>query len=373
MAIRHVAGRRLPWEASVSVNGKRSRKFFERKKDAVEFIRDVDLQKLGLSGIKRGYPLADAFASFQATDSAQKTKPSQDADRRIFDLALHFFVVHRDKKRISEIGLEDLQLLQLWLEKEQSLPMIKKEAWGVTTVELYCRTLKRFFKKMFDLEYLPKNPAQLWRVPRGATEKRRPMTVPEFQAIYSAAPAWFRPVLTFMRLTGARGASVATLTWADVDFDNRRLILKSRKGGVRQVKTIPLPLYPALFEMLQHEAKQLRGRSQPSRKTDPVFWGPRGASVTSHDIRAAGSRLIKRCGLEGVVLYGLRHAIAVDMTKAGVPLEVIRQTMGHSNLAQTSHYASGISLDVVDDAMKQVRDAPLAATADVEPPDLDGE
>ncbi len=59
--------------------------------------------------------------------------------------------------------------------------------------------------------------------------------------------------------------------------------------------------------------------------------------------------------LNGVVLYGLRHAIGAELTAAGVPLEITRQAMGHSSVNQTSHYAKGIASSVVGDAFAQIR------------------
>ena len=170
-------------------------------------------------------------------------------------------------------------------------------------------------------------------------------------AIHALAPEWFQPILTFMKMTGSRGASIATLTWGDIDFEKGLLILKSRKGGVRRIKEIPFPLYPALQEFLSAEY---------FRQTDPapesfVFKGPEGNPVSAQDISTAGSQLIKKAGLRGVVLYGLRHALAVELTTAGVPLEITRQAMGHSSISQTSHYASGLASQAVADALNSIR------------------
>lgn len=301
------------------------------------------------------YSLAEAFATFLETDSAQKAPKSAAADRRFLGIALHYFNTVRNIENLDGVTIEDLQRFQLWLLKEQVVGGRRKEPWTQPSVEFYCRTLKKFFRKMFHIDRIPKNPAELWKVPRGTSLRRRAMTQNEYLRVYAAAPAWFRPVLMFMRLTGSRGASAADLTWQDLDFDKGLVLLRSRKGGLGVTKEIPIPMYPALREFLESErAKIANGR--PGRANDPVFWGPFGLSVTAQEISSEGSRLIRKVvKLQGVVLYGLRHAIAVEFTEAGIPLEITRQAMGHSSIQQTSHYAKGIASRAVADAFSQVR------------------
>ncbi len=206
---------------------------------------------------------------------------------------------------------------------------------------------------MHHTDRILKNPCELWKVPRGTSERRRAMTAEEYAVLYASAPEWFRPVIAFIRLTGCRGASVEALKWEDVDFTAGVVRLKSRKGGLKKMKVIPIPLYPALEELLQSEkAKFYQSMSSP------VFWGKLGTPVTAQEISTEGSRLIRKV-LPGakVVLYGLRHAIAVELTEAGVPLEITRQAMGHSSVQQTSHYAQGIRSSAVADAFAQIRTA----------------
>lgn len=303
------------------------------------------------------YALSEQFALFLETDSAQKGARSAKADAYFLNIALHFFNKVRQLESVNQIRLEDLQVFQLWLQKEQLLaPGKTKEPWSDPTIEYYSRVLKKFFRKMHQTDRIPKNPCELWKVPRGTSEQRRPMNEQEFDAIYKASPDWFQPILKFIRLTGARGASCAMLTWADINFESKTLFLKSRKGGLKQMKTIPIPMYPALFEFLNQAFLDVQDFEYPPRSYDPVFWGPKGTQVTAQEISSQGSRLIRKVvGLSGVVLYGLRHAIAVELTQAGVSLEITRQALGHSSLAQTSHYAKGIASSAVGDAFAQIR------------------
>ena len=301
--------------------------------------------------VKSDYLLSEAFASYLATESAQKMPRGQQADAYFLEITLYFLEVMRGKKYVNEVHLEDLQMFQIWLGKRQEVRGKIKEEWSDTTTEFYSRILKKFFRKAHHQDYILKNPCELWKVPRGTSERRRPMTLEEYEKVYSAAPEWFKPALKFIMLTGSRGKSLETLTWGDVDFETKTLILKSRKGGLKKLKRIPIPLHSRLLELMPTEKAKV-----PAREKDPVFWGPQGTPITAQEISSEGSRLIRKVvKLKGVVLYGLRHAIAVEMTKAKLPLETIRQAMGHSSVTQTSHYAQGIGLDVVSDAFEVIR------------------
>lgn len=353
MALRYRPDRKK-FEVAITLRGKRIRKHFETKKEAKEFIRDISLRKLNLDGLDLPYTLEAAFSSFIDTESSQKTRRSKMADARFLGLALHFLTKERGLTTVDEVGFEDLQYFQIWAARPQNKPGIAKEAWSDTTVSHCSKLIKQVFRKLERTGRIKKNPAEYWKVPCGTGLRRRPMSQEEFEKLYRFAPEWFKPILAFIRLTGARGASVASLTWGDIDFAGGTIILKSRKGGLKKTKTIMLPLYEELFEFLERHRKP-KSIDDPLTVDSAVFRNKFGQPITAENISSYGHHLIKTCGLEGLVIYSLRHAIAVDMTKADISLETTRQAMGHSNIAQTSDYARGIDIDSVNKAFNQIR------------------
>lgn len=303
-------------------------------------------------GESKPYPLKEAFANFVEIDSARKVRRTRKADQRLFDIALHFFETERKKALVSEVQLEDLERFNLWLESPQTIGGTQKEAWSQTTIALNCRLLKKFFRKMVAAGYIDRNPAEFWGVPGGSGERRRAMTDQEFDQIYAIAPAWFQPILRLMDLVGARGASIAALNWEHVDFSTETLLLSSRKGGPGKLKLIPIRMFPELQQFMSGEFNKTSIHRTPGT---PVFWGPRGIRVTAQEISTEGSRLKKKCGLTDVVLYGLRHRIAVKMAQKGINLELIRQALGHSSITHTSRYVQSISSSYVSDALESIR------------------
>ncbi len=335
------------WEVCIYRGGKRSRMSFALKKDAVDFERAARLELLGFAGIIKPLTFGSAFQDYLSTRSARKVRASQIADARMLGLAQHFFEVERGLSLVSQVRVEDLELFMLWLAPARQAGLISKEPWSDTTIARCMILVKSVFKKLFITDRLAKNPAAYVSVPRGTSRRRRPMTAEEFERIVSIAPDWYKPVLLFLRLTGARPASAAALTWSDVDFSMASLLLRSKKGAANSEKIISFPMYPELMALMAKLAN--------ARTSEHVFLDRRAHPVTSMNISAHGSRLIKRAGLKGVVLYGLRHAMAVDMTRAGVSMEIIRQVLGHSNIEQTSVYARGIETDALRQSLKLIR------------------
>lgn len=303
-------------------------------------------------GMDQSYSIAEEFQLFLATDSAQKAVRSAKSDAYFLGIALYFFTEMRNITFITQIRLEDLQLFQIWLSKEQAIHGKRKKIWGDTTVEFYTRILKKFFRKMFDTDRITKNPCRLWKVPRGTNKVRRPLTNEEVARIYAASDEWFKAIFRFMNFTGARGASIAMLTWADVDFKKRILVLKSRKGGLKQMKTIPHDLFDEFYAFMEGEASKV-----PEAK-GPVFWSPRGTAVTAQEISSEGSRLIRKVlkiDDREAVLYSTRHKYVTDLLESGASLEVTARAVGHSSVTQTSAYAKRLNLKVVGEAVAKIR------------------
>ncbi len=339
---------REKWQGCVVLNGKLTRRLFKTKRDAEIFVHESKEQRR-MSGIQRESTISGAFTSYLETESAQKTRSSAESDKRLLMLAEIYFSRILPSKEISEIKLEHLQKFQLWLTQDTEF----KKPWSATTIAKGCKVLKSVFRKLEMTDQIVKNPCRFWRIPRGQKKVRRPMTQGEFAKIYSIAPDWYRPILLTLRFTGARGASIADLKWADVDFSNARLSLSSRKGGRDQMKTIIIPLFPELMDVFARQ-RNLDIRAD-YRDHGYVFVGENWAPVNAKLISRIGFKLIRQAGLTGVVLYGLRHALATDLLEAGVSTDTARRLMGHSDDSQLKEYTSTLGIQHLETALISIR------------------
>lgn len=292
--------------------------------------------------------LSEAFENYLETESAQKSRGTERADERFFSICLHYFKDVRGLYWITEVKTEDLERFGIWLQSEQKCGIYEKEPWMDTTIAHSCQKLKAVFNKAEMLEDIPRNPAKWWRVPKGESRERRPMSDDEYAALAKNVPEWFLPILNTLRLTGARGASLATLEWQHVDFVNNRLTLISKKGGRKKRKQIIVPMSEPLRKILLNLSMD--------NCFGHVFLDDRGQPVTAAQIATVGSVAKRKAKLpDNVVLYSLRHGFGTRLVEAGVSPDVIRRLMGHSNLNQQLTYQKFASLEPLEAALSAIQ------------------
>ncbi len=85
----------------------------------------------------------------------------------------------------------------------------------------------------------------------------------------------------------------------------------------------------------------------------PLFCTLAGGPLDQSYIRHLLPRLARRAGIERRVhAHGLRHAFAVDMVRAGAPLYIVRDALGHASVATTQVYLSRVGAHEAVDAMR---------------------
>ncbi len=308
-----------------------------------------------MSGMDQRYTIEAAFANYLAIDSKQKTEASQKSDTRFLAIAEYYFKGHK-LALLDQVGLESLEIFERWLGQPQKCGSIAKPAWLQQSIARHCKVLKVIFKKAYHSGKIPRNPAEIWRISRGNPGKRRPMTWEEFEKILVLAPHWYKPILHALAFTGARPVAIADLCWSDVDFARATLKLKSRKGGKNKMKTILIPMIPELSRMLSELWNQRAGGPVSANiPTQRVFINDRQEIVTASMISKTGSRLIKKAGLNGVVLYCIRHALATDLLSAGVDSDIARRILGHSDPRMLDEYTSHLGTEQLQKALTLVR------------------
>lgn len=332
------------WQVSISIAGKRIRRNFQSKAKAESFEDQARFEKLGMSGIQQKYSIKESFANYLEIDSSQNVYASKRSDIRFLCIA-EFFLKSRQLTFLEDIRVEDLQHFEMWLGQPQRCGSIMKPKWSQASIVRYCKVLKAILKKAFQTGNIPKNPADIWKLKIGYVERRRPMTMAEFQKILSIAPDWYGPVLRTMALTGMRPVAIADLTWDDLDFERATIRVISRKGSSKKHKVTFIPMLPELQNLLLKKWNSLV-QHEPTRS---IF------GTKAQIISKTGSRLIKKAGLKGVVLYGLRHALATDLLAAGVDSDIARRILGHSDLRMLQEYTSYLGTEPLAKALEMVR------------------
>lgn len=132
---------------------------------------------------------------------------------------------------------------------------------------------------------------------------------------------------------GVRRSQVSALRLADIDWSQKTIEFAAHKGG----KAVHQTLTPATAQKL---SEYLR-RQRPESESEYVFLRHRRPHTRLSPV--AISFLVgawtQRCGLPRLHPHALRHAFATRLLRAGQPIKIIADLLGHRSLEAVSIYA----------------------------------
>ena len=255
------------------------------------------------------------------------------------------------KPRIGSMKLKDV--------KETHLQRILNEQEGMSFS--HCTkvraVLQQLFKRARQSRLIIHDPAELLELPRNKKGSHRSITDEERKAIlavaeYSRSGLW---ILTLL-YTGMRPGEAAALTWGDVNFKTNEIFVHAaRESG--KTEAIKGPKTTAGVRIIPIHAKlapKLRAAKGKSRAKDFVFTTQQGNRHNENSIRRLwtgferelniylGAELyrnevVKPKVAEDLTPYCLRHTFCTDLQKAGVPINVAKELMGHADIQTTAN------------------------------------
>ena len=147
------------------------------------------------------------------------------------------------------------------------------------------------------------------------------------------ASAYLRALL----LTGARREELAALTWANVDFQWRKLTIADKVDSTRTI-----PLTPYIAHLLA---------TLP--RVGPYVFASTGKAGRITDTRASHAKALQSAAIEGLTIHGLRRSFSLLGEAAGAPAGAIAQVMGHKPSATAEGYRPR-SIDALRPFLEQI-------------------
>jgi integrase len=220
----------------------------------------------------------------------------------------------------------------------------------------------RYLRAVFNFglnpirNWIPTNPTRgIQFFPVDKRIKYVPPKEDVLRVIVAAEPE-VQDYLWTIALTMGRMSEVNRLTWQDVDFASRHVILYTRKkkGGHRTPRKVPMP--PKLFDILT-----ARYGTRP-KDVPWVFWHryssrrSQGWVVGPFAERKKIMRsLCNKAGVRYFRYHALRHFGASLLEQANVPIGSIQRILGHENRLTTEIYLHSIG-DSEREAMQVLSD-----------------
>lgn len=206
---------------------------------------------------------------------------------------------------------------------------------------------KEMFESAVDNGLCHTNPARRLSRPKGTTKKRRPLTMAERRLIEQVAP--LSPAgryVALMLYAGCRPGEAGIVQGKDVDRERHLLHIRGTKTAAAD-RFVPISekLLPYLKDLRRNEYAVVDSYGRPTtpdsrknlwhrfRRELNIASGCKVGRPAKHSPHDLPLEDLVPGDLEP---YLLRHTFCTDLEAAGVPINVARDLMGHSDISITS-------------------------------------
>jgi integrase len=171
------------------------------------------------------------------------------------------------------------------------------------------------------------NPAKL--VKRAKVTQKQ-LTLPEpdqfaafVNAILSSGCGWSKPcadLVRFLAYGGFRKSEAANVTWADVDFEQKKIrVMGDPETGTKNGEVRRVPMIPEMDALLL----RLRAESTEGLPSGPV--------MRVNECQKAMDRAAKAVGMARITHHDLRHLFATRCIESGVDIPTVSRWLGHKD------------------------------------------
>ncbi|WP_213876129.1 tyrosine-type recombinase/integrase [Pseudomonas sp. dw_358] len=137
-----------------------------------------------------------------------------------------------------------------------------------------------------------------------------------------------KPMVLLSLNTGMRRGELFDLKWPAVNVSNKTITIVGDLSKTLETRHIP---------MNKEALATLEAWKRQSTGTGYVFPGQDGDRLD--DVKTAWLNLLERAQIEGFRWHDMRHDFASRLVMAGVPLNTVRELLGHSDIKMTLRYA----------------------------------
>jgi len=237
----------------------------------------------------------------------------------------------------SEPGIDPLQTTS---EHLLEFILALKASLSPSRLTHYRAALQGFFRLLYNLEVIPKNPAeQFIRIRREKSQRYSPVDTEVIFRLLTCidesetAGKRDRVMITLLWCLGLRSGELRTLRKKDIKIISEKgkmaLLTINGKGSKQRALFAVDKLFDPLMEYIN-----------PLKANDLLFPGKEKTQVMDGStVNKRIARYVTRAGIkERINAHRLRHSFATEMYNAAVPLEDLRILLGHENYRETSAY-----------------------------------
>lgn len=244
------------------------------------------------------------------------------------------------------------------IKKSQCMRVLSEHAGqSRSLVEKLRMTMVQIFDAAIDDEIILRNPAYRLPLPETTSNTHRPVTDDERIHILRVSETHYAGLWVLVMLyCGLRPSEASALQWGDVDLKNKIISVKrsiyreatKTKAGMRRIP-FPDELVNKFIEA-KKKAKSIyiftTGENNPLNEDKMRRWWNSFRRALDIDMGAIVYRnqIVASVIANDLTPYCLRHTYATDMQAAGIPLNIAKVWLGHSDIKMTAdvytHYTA---------------------------------
>ncbi len=268
------------------------------------------------------------------------------------------------KKMIGDIRSEHIQ--RLYNE-------FAKRDFATGSIKLISAMLNGCFKQAEKNGIIQKNPVTNAVIPRGKAKKEKTVFTVEQQEQFLkyAEGSYLYDFFALALMTGMRNGELRGLMWSDVDLKKQiihvthTLIYSEEKGFMLddpKTKTSKrdIPMIDKSYELLKRlNDKQKNSTVVSFKNNNFVFSLDDGSFITRERVTSEINRITKIIKDEGIEIghitcHCFRHTFATRCIEKGMPPQVLKTILGHSNLSMTMDLYSHVLPNTKQEEMQKI-------------------
>lgn len=152
---------------------------------------------------------------------------------------------------------------------------------------------------------------------------------------------YIRSAILLLLLTGLRKNELLTLTWKQIDWDERTAVVRGKNGEL-----VYQPLNDMAIDILQ---------ALPRRTNNPYVIPGGKPGGRRWDLFKPWNKIRRRAGVPDVQIHDLRRTVATWITRSGTDLFVVKKVLNHKDIKSTLVYAKH-SIDQAREALDKQGD-----------------
>ena len=320
----------------------RVQRTFSKKSEAQAFSASITRKKYDTKLVHNNL-LSARYSMISAIEEFENTKKILNpASIKKYKAVIEFFrqfVEAINIKYLDEFKPEHAERFDNLLVTERELDRgnVKKTIKAKPkTVNFYLTTARELFKREILKDHIQKNPFN--HLKNLKVEKPLPeyYTEEEIKSFFqqSMKKEYYNAFKAFL-LTGMRFEELASLNCSDIDLENRMIRVRNKEGFTTKtdnaVREIPMgdELYNIVEKLVQNKSEN-----------DYVFTSANGEKLRERSLLVICKRVAKNAGITSrAFIHKFRHTFATMLVQWDVPLESIKELLGHSSIVETEVYA----------------------------------